>query len=95
MEKHIRTHPKEKERKFQCKICSLKFLTKKSLQGHEYRHNQKEKGEIQCQFCMKKFNWKSDFNIKTREVPEMRSLRFLVQEQKTAGDSLEEKAHGS
>jgi stress-induced morphogen len=43
MENHLKTHENEKERKFQCEICSLKFTTAISLRKHRYRHKQKEK----------------------------------------------------
>jgi KRAB domain-containing zinc finger protein len=61
MENHLKTHENEKERKFQCEICSLKFLTAISLRNHGYYHNQKEKADLQCQFCFKKFNVKKHF----------------------------------
>jgi uncharacterized C2H2 Zn-finger protein len=66
MGKHLETH--EKERKYQCKICSLKFLTAKSLQYHKRKDN----ADFQCQFCMRTFNLKSDFNKHMK-----RHARFL------------------
>jgi KRAB domain-containing zinc finger protein len=59
MERHMKTHDNEKERKFQCKICSVKFLKVTSLTRHLNHHKLKKNAGFKCQFCFKKFYLKA------------------------------------
>lgn len=46
-EKHLKSHEGEKERKFQCKVCAQKFLTKFKLSRHSKLHQR----SLECDFC--------------------------------------------
>lgn len=47
LEKHMKIHEGERERKFQCNLCKQKFLTKNILNQHRKIHEK----SFKCDFC--------------------------------------------
>lgn len=62
LERHLRTHCLNSEKKIDCSVCKMKFMWKNSLEQHRVHAHAKlvveigEKRKYQCTICSKMFN---------------------------------------
>ncbi|XP_065364517.1 zinc finger protein 37-like [Calliphora vicina] len=66
LQKHERTHSKNRERKATCPICGIKFFEKHYIKAHMHIHSENRIKKHKCEFCDKAFYEKGGLNVHRR-----------------------------